>query len=97
MRGLGTVIREAVRSAIKEAMEDIPASDDQLDDATQLLMMVTGRIMAAHGTNVPSSVIDAAIHHIEQADGVLAKAGLKPDNADISGISEAKRGRRKRK
>jgi hypothetical protein len=90
-KDLTAVIQEVVRSAIKEAMGEVPASDDQLDDATQLLMMVSGRIMSAQGTQVPSSVIDAAIHHIEQADGILAKAGLKPDNADISDVSEAKR------
>jgi len=96
-RDLARVIQEAVRSAIKEAMGEVPASDEQLDDATQLLMMVSGRIMSAQGSSIPASVIDAVIHHIEQADGILAKAGLKPDNADISDVSEAKRVRGKKK
>lgn len=95
-KDLATTIQEAVRKAIKEAMDEIPASDEQLDDLTQLLMLVSSRIMAAQGTQVPSSIIDDAIHYIEQADGILAKAGLKPDNANISDVSEVKRVRGKK-
>ena len=90
-RELSKMISEAVHKALKENLDMPPVTDDQLDDATQLLMMVSGRIMAAQNTPVSGDVIAQAVHHIEQADGILAKAGLKADAADISDISESKK------
>lgn len=90
---LSKLISEAVKKAIKENLDGGPVSEEQLDDATQLMMLVSGRLMAAHETQVSASVIDQVIHHIEQADGLLAKAGLKADSADLSGISENRKPR----
>lgn len=88
VKDLKQMVKESVAKALKENLErSVDASD--LDDATQLLMLITGRIMSAHGQEVPSKVIQAAIHHIEQADGILAAAGLKADEADVRGIAEA--------
>jgi hypothetical protein len=90
VQDLKKMIQEAVGNAIKEEM-DRPVDASDLDDATQLLMLITGRIMSAHGKDVPSQVIQQAIHHIEQADGILSAAGLKADEADMRGIAESKR------
>lgn len=73
---------------------DSPATEEQLEDATQLMMMISGRIMAAQESVVASSVIDQVIHHLEQADGLLAKVGLKADSADISRLTEKKQNRK---
>ena len=55
----------------------IPSENDHLlDDATELLMMVSGRIMSAKDVSVSPEILQQAVHHIEQADGILAKAGL---------------------
>ncbi len=87
---LKKIIQEAVKNAIKEEIgRSVDAAD--LDDATQLLMLITGRIMSAHGKDVPSEVIQQAVHHIEQADGILAAAGLKADEADVRAIAESLR------
>lgn len=94
VKDLKAMIQEAVQKALKEEM-DRPADASDLDDATQLLMLISGRIMAAHGKDVPAKAIQAAIHHIEQADGILAAAGLKADEADVRGIAESK-GQQKR-
>lgn len=94
---LAKMIQEAVQKALKENMG--ASLDDQLNDATELLMMVSGRIMSAKDVpGVQPELIAQAVHHIEQADGLLAKAGLKADGADISDLSEAlKRIRGKKK
>ncbi|TXH11451.1 MAG: hypothetical protein E6R04_02375 [Spirochaetes bacterium] len=90
VQDLKKMIAEAVQRALKEEMgRSVDAAD--LDDATQLLMLITGRIMSAHGKDVPSEVIQQAVHHIEQADGILAAAGLKADEADVRGIAESLR------
>lgn len=88
VKDLKQMVKEAVQKAIKEEI-DRPTDASDLDDATQLLMLITGRIMSAHGKDVPAKVIQAAVHHIEQADGILAQAGLKADEADVRGIAES--------
>jgi len=88
VKDLKQMVKESVAKALKENLErSVDASD--LDDATQLLMLITGRIMSAHGKDIPSEVIQKAVHHIEQADGILAAAGLKADEADVRGIAES--------
>lgn len=78
---LSRLIQKTVRKVLAENSGAV--SDSDLDDATELLMMVSGRIMSAQNTAVPSEIIAQAVHHIELADGILASAGLKAD-ADIS-------------
>lgn len=85
---LSTLIREAVKEALLLGQAG-PAREDQLDDATQLLMMVSGRIMSAKEGQLSSEILDQVIHHIEQADGLLDKAGLKADSSDIARMSES--------
>lgn len=94
VKDLTEIIKESVEKALREAL-DRPVDASDLDDATQLLMLITGRIMSAHGKNVPAQVIQSAIHHIEQADGILAAAGLKADEADMRGIAESIRKQKK--
>jgi hypothetical protein len=88
---LAKIVRETVRGVIKEQMaSQLPVGgvpDDMLDDATELLMMVSGRIMSAKDNPVNPELIAQAVHHIEQADGLLAKAGLKADS-EIAGMDE---------
>jgi len=88
VKDLKHMVQEAVQRAIRENL-DRPVDASDLDDATQLLMLITGRIMSAHGKDIPSEVIQKAVHHIEQADGILAAAGLKADEADVRGIAES--------
>lgn len=88
VKDLKHMVQEAVQKAIRENL-DRPVDASDLDDATQLLMLITGRIMSAHGKDIPSEVIQKAVHHIEQADGILAAAGLKADEADVRGIAES--------
>ena len=57
--------------------------EDLLDDATHLLMMVSGRIMSAKDTPVDKEIIAQAVHHIEQADQILDNAGLSPNHPDV--------------
>lgn len=86
---LAKIIQEAVTTALKARLLEAPVTDDQLDDATQLLMMVTGRVMAAKETPVDGAIIQAAVDQLEQIDGLLSRAGLAAQDSDISQLSES--------
>lgn len=72
------MISEVVQAGISDM-----GLDSQLDDATQLLMMVAGRIMSAKDKPVPPEVIDQTISSLEQIDGLLAKHGLEASDAPM--------------
>lgn len=78
---LQLLISKTIKQILKEELAMV--SDSQLDDATELLMLISGRIMSAQGKSIPADIIAKAIEHIEQADGILAAAGLEANEADI--------------
>lgn len=85
---LVSLIKEAISNSLKR--EDISGSlvtDEQLDDATQLLMMISGRVMSAKDKPVPSELMSKVIEQLEQIDGVLDKQGL----SSASSLFEAKK------
>lgn len=76
------VLKKMITEVIQAGVANM-GLDSQLDDATQLLMMVAGRIMAAKDKPVPPEVIDQTISSLEQIDGLLAKHGLEAGDAPL--------------
>lgn len=82
---LTELIQRSIKNYLSEnsSVNLISDKDIILDDLTQLLMMISGRIMSAKDKEIPIEILEIIVNQLEQVDGLLSKYNLNPEDSEI--------------